>query len=232
MAKYIPGIDISRWQGAIKWPVVKKAGIQYTYIRALNGVTLDPLLEVNVAGAKKAGVPFGLYTWFRPEQDPIAQAKLIMKWHKSCGATLVPMVDVEDNQTGMRPIFVRRRLRKMVAEITRQLGKPPTIYTAAWFWNKSVNSAEFTACPLWVARYVHYSSAAYRADPIPVAPSLWAKYAMARKQPAAVTGWGENWSAWQFSAGYNACGKRYGMESSDLDLNIVKESEFNRFLCK
>ena len=232
MIKYIPGIDISRWQGNIKWKVVRDKKIPFSYIRALNGLTLDPLLQSNITKAKLNGVPFGLYIWWRPEQDPILQAKLIMKLHKESGATMVPMIDVEDNQKNIRPIFMRRKLTRLVNECTRQLGKPPTIYTAAWFWNKTVNSTKFTHCPLWVARYVHYSSKAYKADPVPVAVSGWAKYAMARKQPAAVTGWGTNWSAWQFSAGYNACGKRYGMESSDLDLNIVKESEFNRFLCK
>ncbi len=234
MAHFISGIDISRWQGTVNWQKVKAAGIQFVYIRALNGLTVDPLVGANVHGARSNGIPFGLYQWWQPHIDPIAQAQLIMKYHKNTRATMVPMIDVEDNTTGMRPLFVRRRLGRLITEVTHQLGKPPTLYTAAWFWNQSVNSDKFTACPLWVARYAHYDSKTYRnpMHAIPVDPAQWPAYALLHTRPDPVTGWGSNWSAWQFSAGYNQVGKRYGVGSTDLDLNILKASEYNRFLCK
>jgi len=231
MVNYLTFIDVSKWQGQTKWRVVKRAGIDFAYIRALKGYEVDPILAGNTKRCTNVELPHGQYGWWQPELDPLTQAKLLVELHYEHGSLLVPMLDVEENKEGMRPIHVRQRLRKTVDYIISKIGKPPTIYTASWFWNKSVNSKQFNQCPLVVAEYRYYSLDACRANPVPIDPKEWGKFALSGGcKPTPVKGW-KAWSGFQFSAGFNEQGKRLGVESRDLDLNIMKAGQYPRFLC-
>ena len=62
------GIDVSQWQGAIDWPRVKAAGIQFAILRAgLRGyapegkLAADARFGENARGAIAAGIPVGAY---------------------------------------------------------------------------------------------------------------------------------------------------------------------------
>ena len=60
------GIDVSKWQGKIDWPKVKKAGIDFAIIRigyrAENGqLYRDSNADYNIQQAEKAGILVGVY---------------------------------------------------------------------------------------------------------------------------------------------------------------------------
>ena len=64
---YDVGIDVSHHQGRINWSRVAKAGIQYTWIKATEGVTFrDKNLERNTKGALDAGLQVGWYHYAYP----------------------------------------------------------------------------------------------------------------------------------------------------------------------
>ena len=64
---YDVGIDVSHHQGRINWSKVAKAGIQYTWIKATEGVTFrDKNLERNTKGALDAGLQVGWYHYAYP----------------------------------------------------------------------------------------------------------------------------------------------------------------------
>lgn len=223
-------IDVSQYQGTIKWETVLASGIDAAYIRLCNGTTLDIWATRNARECTRLGIPFGFYCYWHPSALAFRQANLLVKYTRSMKATLIPMVDVEahDNQ---KPITIINKLAKSVEILTKAFGVPPTIYTGAWFWNERVKSAKFSHCPLWVAQYVHYSLQAFK-DPIhmiPVDPQDWAEYAKEHKKPVTIIGWSV-WSAWQFAGGFDSVGRRYGMQSRDLDLNILKDGQYSRFL--
>jgi hypothetical protein len=77
----------------------------------------------------------------------------------------------------------------------------------------------------------HYSLKAFQrtSHSIPIKPGAWAAYALQHKNPANVTGW-SMWSAWQFAGGFDSVGLQYGMQSRDLDVNILKDAEYSRFI--
>ena len=58
------GIDVSKWQGRIDWPLVKSDGVQFAMIRSSfgwnEGIT-DLLFETNYENATKVGIPVGAY---------------------------------------------------------------------------------------------------------------------------------------------------------------------------
>ena len=63
----VPGIDVSYYQGAIDWPAVKAAGVEFAMIRLgyrsyRDGLLhTDPRAEENLRGAKAAGLQIGAY---------------------------------------------------------------------------------------------------------------------------------------------------------------------------
>ena len=77
---------------------------------------------------------------------------------------------------------------------------------------------------------MHYSAEAFKANPVPKDVSLWAEYAFEpQKNPAAVKGW-KTWDVWQFAANHNQAGKKFGMTSAHLDLNIMKQESMAKFI--
>lgn len=62
--KYILGLDVSKWNGAIDWKAVKKAGIQFVIIRAGYGTGyVDPYFKRNIEAAIENNLLIGVY-WF------------------------------------------------------------------------------------------------------------------------------------------------------------------------
>lgn len=58
------GIDVSKWNGDINWPNVKKAGIQFAIIRAGYGQnTIDYQFKKNIQGCIDNDIYVGIY-WF------------------------------------------------------------------------------------------------------------------------------------------------------------------------
>jgi GH25 family lysozyme M1 (1,4-beta-N-acetylmuramidase) len=225
---WLTGIDISHYQGNIAWKKVADAKIDFAYIRSNVGTTKDNLFEVNAKRATRNKIPFGFYVYVKPELDSEKQVEMILKAHRECGATLVPQVDVE-HHGDLHPRYVRRSVNIITSAITQELGKEPVIYTGQWFWDSRVKTRKFRKYPLWVAKYVKYSDRGYRACPVPLDPQYWDEYALSFETPAPFGGW-YDWDIWQFSAGFNGVGKKYGMQSNDLDLNIMKKRSWSKFL--
>ncbi len=58
------GIDVSKWQGRIDWPLVKSDGVQFAMIRSSfgwNEGNTDLMFETNYENATKVGIPVGAY---------------------------------------------------------------------------------------------------------------------------------------------------------------------------
>ena len=212
-------IDVSKWQGHIDWDVMKASGVDAVYMRAYNGTRKDERLDQYAEGARRVGLPFGLYTYWRPKYTAREQVDRLLAAHAETGAVLIPMIDVEHGD-GKPPTVIGQSVTDGVRMVQEQLGVAPVIYTAAWFWNPAVKGAEVSHCPLWLARY--------STPQPPVDPRNWADFALDYKQPAVPSGW-HTWDAWQFSADGNFRGPTYGASSSHLDLNIMRPDSWARF---
>jgi lysozyme len=151
----VRGIDVSKWQGTVDWQAVRDAGIQFAYIRVSDGLELpDPMFASNWEGARAAGVTRGAYQFLRPEEDPEAQADLLLE---AAGAPrrgdLPPAVDVEV-AGGVDPPEVVRRIDRWVRRVKRAIGIDPIVYTSALNWLElTENSARFRGLALWVAHH-------------------------------------------------------------------------------
>lgn len=61
---YIPGIDVSRWQGLINWEAVAEDGVKFAFVKCGGsdcGFYTDPMWERNITEAAAAGILCGAY---------------------------------------------------------------------------------------------------------------------------------------------------------------------------
>jgi lysozyme len=164
----VKGIDVSYYQGTIDFTKVKASGRDFAIARVSDGTGFaDPKFSTYWPAMKSAGLIRGVYQFFRPAQDPIAQANLLVDTIEKLGrdpTDLPPVMDIEvtDNQSATT---VRANMKKWLDQVEAKIGRKPIIYTAA-FMSSTIGNG-WTAYPLWVANY---------GVMCPTMPSDWTKW--------------------------------------------------------
>ena len=149
------GIDVSYYQGEISWSRVRRAGVHYAFIRVSDGTTVaDTKFDANWSGAKRANVLRGAYQFFRPEQNPVEQANVLINKLRAKGiGELPPVIDIE--VTGGLPLatFVANA-RLWIEHVRSQLGVEPIVYTnyGMFRWG---GAEPLARQELWLAHYTN-----------------------------------------------------------------------------
>ncbi|MCK6544636.1 hypothetical protein L6R52_02105, partial [Myxococcota bacterium] len=138
------GIDVSYWQSTIDWDQVAGAGIEFAFIRVSDGlVHVDSQFERNWREARRVGIRRGVYQFFRPNVDVIAQANLLLdRMGPLEPGDLPPVIDVEATG-GLSPSVVAQRVRTWIDHVEARLGVTPIIYTRPYFWRDQVGGPTF-----------------------------------------------------------------------------------------
>jgi lysozyme len=149
------GIDISVNQGRIRWDEMKGKKIpRFIYVKATEGVThKDACYDRNIAGARKRGIAFGSYHFFR-KRDGAQQAKNFIKVVDRKKQDLLPVVDCEElgGTQGWSKAKIQSNLRAFIVTCTRAFGKKPIIYCSESYY-KDYLSPSFDDCILFIAKY-------------------------------------------------------------------------------
>lgn len=98
------GIDVSHWQGNINYKRLKKAGVEFVYIRVGRGdgigegYVLDEKFIKNIKGFNKVGIPVGVYFYSNAnnKNDAIKEAKWVIKQIKKYNVSLEIVFDWEN----------------------------------------------------------------------------------------------------------------------------------------
>jgi lysozyme len=165
----VHGIDVSSYETSIDWAMAKASGVDFAFIRVSDGLQYrDPKFATYWPGAKAAGVMRGAYQFFRPSQDPIAQADLLLNAiGPRMPGDLPPVIDVETT-SGLAPAQVEASVRAWVDHVTAAIGRRPIIYAGYYSWQDYTGNANLTSSPLWHAQY---TSAA-----CPNIPTPWTRW--------------------------------------------------------
>lgn len=150
----LPGIDVSYYQGDIDWEAVAADGIVFAWVRVSHSTQFfDPQFDANLAGARAAGIHTGVYQYFEPTEDPIAQADFLLD-HMGplLPGDMPPMIDVE-SVDAVAPGPYADAIRAWLDHVEAATGVPPIIYTGYYYWNANVDTDEFVDHPLWMANY-------------------------------------------------------------------------------
>ncbi len=154
-ASTVTGPDVSTYQGAVNWTQVKSAGNAFAIARVSDGLThLDARFAANWPGMRAAGLVRGVYQFFRPGLDPVAQADLLLTQVQAAGGfdpgDLPPVLDMEVTDN-VSTATIRANMQAWLDRIEQVTHKKPLIYTAAFM--NSVIGTGFSRYPLWVANY-------------------------------------------------------------------------------
>ncbi len=191
------GIDVSYYQGTINWPSVANDGVEFAFIRVSDGLTYyDSQFQSNWVGAANAGLYRGAYQYFRPAQDPVDQANLLIDEINLLGGLqagdLPPVIDVETDDN-LSAAAVVNGIQLWLDQVESAFGVPPIIYTSSWAWSSYAGSStQFTAYPMWAASWT------YDPNDCPYIPDPWS-----------------DWEFWQ----YSDSGSVNGI-SGAVDLNL------------
>ena len=167
---FTKGIDVSHWQGNIKWDKVAAAGVHFALLKASEAYTFkDSKFARNWKGCHDNGIRCGAYHFFRPNKDGVRQAENLLRQLDAVGygkkEDLIPTIDCEDYD-GSGKAKYRQQLQDCLDKVKSETGVKPIIYTQQSFWKK-VSNPDFSSYPLWV---VDISK-----DP-PRLPSHWQDY--------------------------------------------------------
>lgn len=180
----LSGVDVSQLNGVVDWTSVAADGVLFAFARVSNGTNVDTSFANNYAGIKAAGMVRGAYQFFRPSQDPIAQANVCLSNIGNLEpGDLPPVLDVEA-MDGRSATDIATSIQSWVSTIQSAIGRAPIIYCSASFWNFNVGSSMFSSDPLWVAQW-NVSC--------PTLPNAWS-----------------NWKFWQSSS----TGRRNGISGA------------------
>ena len=148
------GIDVSYYQGDIDWNAVAASGVIFAWTRASHALQFDdPQLQNNLNGARAAGVHIGVYQYFEPTQDPIAQAQRMLDLTGPLQpGDLPPMIDVEAADKLGKAAYADA-IRAWLDHVEAATGVVPFIYSGYYYWNDYVGTAEFADHPLIIPNY-------------------------------------------------------------------------------
>lgn len=177
--KYVQGVDVSGWQAPSKtdWAELREDGIQFAYIKAIEGCSPRKSFGAHWDAARAAGVLVGAYSFisfkglrkFQPREQAEAFARML----EASPGDLPPALDVEWQYYGKGAEGKRKReadlgkrsskfpaaavvafveeCAERMAELT---GRTPVLYTGRSFWRDRMHKTRALAhLPLWQAAY-------------------------------------------------------------------------------
>lgn len=146
----VRGLDVSHYDAGIDFTLVKAAGFEFCWAKATEGTAnTDARYAQNAKKARAAGMIFGAYHFYRPAQDPIAQAKHFLSVAQIQKGDLLPMFDWEVKQDHSDP----RNAKQFLDHVEAALGKKMIIYGGPYFLDNFVLPDFYAQYPLNVAHY-------------------------------------------------------------------------------
>jgi lysozyme len=157
------GIDVSHWQGQIDWVQVSEAGVKFAFIKATDGVSEDPKMTSNTFGCSGAGIPFGLYHFWRPQIDATKQAQAfkerVTEYPIVQGVTLVPpgrqFAFALDIEMGSLTEDNQQQALHFITNVQSWVGKttPFIVYVSPSYSKFNLTDPAWLQYPLWTAHY-------------------------------------------------------------------------------
>ncbi|PKV52909.1 lysozyme [Aquimarina sp. MAR_2010_214] len=153
----ISGMDVSHFQGDIKWNDIKKDNVNYVYIKASEGADfIDPKFKSNRAAAKSKCIYRGAYHFYQTSDDPKIQVQnFISAVGQLEPGDLPPVLDLE--KLGINaPITIKEYQENTLLwlqMVEKKLGVSPIIYTNLFFGIKYLDHPDFSKYKLWIAEY-------------------------------------------------------------------------------
>ena len=160
------GIDVSRYQGNIKWDQVASDGIEYAIIRlGLRGygsgkIVIDNNYEANMAGAKAAGLDVGVYFYSQAvtEQEALEEVNFIVENLKGYDIKLPVVLDMEyvtgdEGRANALSQSERTKIAIAFCDAIKEAGYEAMIYGNMRTFLMMLDLTQLEDYPKWFAYY-------------------------------------------------------------------------------
>ena len=152
----VPGIDVSKYQGRIRWSAVASTRVRFVIMRATKGNRYrDGKYARNLAGATQHRLVVGAYHFAKPgfaPWDARAEADHFLRVARVAAGDVVPVLDIEETG-GLSPGQLRVWARAWLERVEARTGVRPMIYSGSHFWQGFMRNTTWFARrghPLWV----------------------------------------------------------------------------------
>ncbi|MCW2119468.1 glycoside hydrolase family 25 protein [Flavobacterium sp. 7A] len=154
------GIDVSEYQGNIKWSYVDTLEntypIHFVLIRATVGSDrLDKKYTKNWEGSKKNKMIRAAYHYYRPNENSIDQAELFIKNVQLSKGDLPPVLDIEKLPKNQSVERLKVGLKRWLTYVEAHYHVRPIIYTGEKYYDDFLKE-EFSDYLFWIANYNFY----------------------------------------------------------------------------
>ncbi|CAN5799840.1 glycoside hydrolase family 25 protein [soil metagenome] len=154
----IHGIDVSRYQKRVNWPVVKVMAekhirLGFAFIKATEGVTFtDAQFKRNWRKIRETGITRGAYHYLTARGSGKLQAQHFINTVTILHGDLPPVLDVE-SLDGASVTELQQFVQDWLQTVEAYYKVKPIIYSNAAFYNRYLDG-KFSDYPLWVAHYL------------------------------------------------------------------------------
>ena len=197
------GVDVSSYQGEVDWPVLAEQGVEFAFIKATEGSTLqDRQFRSNWEGAQTAGIRPGAYHFLSYDSPGEPQAENFIDQVPVTQGALPPVVDIEfygsylENPPDKE--HVHSILNPLLERLEEHYGVKPILYVTYRSYYRYLAGEGYGDYPIWCSSLTVF----------PLMP---------------------RWDFWQYS--HTARLDGYTGSQQQIDLNIFRGSreQFDRF---
>ena len=156
MAK-LNGIDVSHYQGNINWKAVKAYGIDFAFIKCLQGKSrVDECFHTNMQNAIANDIPVGVYVYSKAKtiDDAVAEAKRVIKESSQYKLTYPVVFDFESKHFEDMSIEMRGKIIDAFCQTILSDGKYiPMLYSSRYWLMHMIPAEVVKKYDIWLAEY-------------------------------------------------------------------------------
>ncbi len=150
----VTGIDISNHTHITDWKLIKKAGIDFVYIKVSEGGDYkDPSYQKHARNALAAKIPYGGYHFFRFNRSGEIQAHNFLNTLLA-EYQLPPVIDVEEwgNTQPESDYKETLEIKKFIREVETELSQKVIIYCNKNSYERFIEG-NFPENPVWICTF-------------------------------------------------------------------------------
>ena len=153
----LSGIDVSHYQGNINWKAVKEYGIDFAFIKCLQGKSrVDECFHTNMKNAIANDIPVGVYVYSKAKtiDDAVAEAKRVIKECSQYKLTYPVVFDFESKHFEDMSIAIRGKIIDAFCQTILSDGKYiPMLYSSRYWLMHMIPAEVVKKYDIWLAEY-------------------------------------------------------------------------------
>lgn len=153
----LSGIDVSHYQGDINWKAVKEYGIDFAFIKCLQGKSrVDECFHTNMRNAIENDIPVGVYVYSKAKtiDDAVAEAKRVIKECSQYKLTYPVVFDFESKHFEDMSLAMRGKIIDAFCRTILSDGKYiPMLYSSRYWLMHMIPAEVVKKYDIWLAEY-------------------------------------------------------------------------------